>query len=55
MTLYFENRIGEKALAKIVMVNNMPVSEWQVIIYSVPDSDEGQEITVNFYSFDIDN
>lgn len=34
----------------------MPLSEWDVILYGIPDANEqGLEVTVNFKSIDIDN
>jgi hypothetical protein len=34
---------------------SLPVSQWEVILKGIPRSIQGQEVTVNFVSLDIDN
>ena len=40
---------------KIRAARHLPVTSWDVILYGIPLSNQGQEVTVNWKSFDIQN
>lgn len=53
--IYDDPQTGESATVKVRLYRLNPVEEWNVKIDGIPLTHQGQEVTVNFKSLDIDN
>ncbi|CDW74355.1 glycosyl hydrolases family 38 protein [Stylonychia lemnae] len=55
--MIFQNQDqSRQVLVRVRYYDVSPVSEWDVVLYGLPDKDsQGLEVTVNFKSMDIDN
>jgi lysosomal alpha-mannosidase len=52
----YDNKTTAKSAEVVIRLEaGAPYSEWFVELGGIPDVGRGTEVTVNFYSFDIDN
>lgn len=52
---YYCNITNTNADVYVRLFNDKPVMQWDVSLGSIPNTGYGQEVTINFRSFDIDN
>ena len=55
ITLVYRNAENETAVVKARMTFDSPLVEWDVNLETIPVTDTGKEVTVNFQSFEIQN